>query len=80
MAYTSSSIIIDLIHRGASVSSLTIFTFINYPYSFKIIWAPLLDKVYINRIGRRKTYILGSLSALICLYTYLSFKIDYLLK
>jgi PAT family acetyl-CoA transporter-like MFS transporter 1 len=33
------------------------FSFANWPFAFKILWAPLIDSLYIKKIGRRKTWI-----------------------
>ena len=43
------------------------FSFVQYPYSLKVLWAPIVDCVYSKRVGRRKTwtvpmqYIVGKL-------------------
>lgn len=31
---------------------------IAWPYSLKIIWAPIVDALYIQRIGRRKSWLI----------------------
>ncbi|RWS27582.1 acetyl-coenzyme A transporter 1-like protein, partial [Leptotrombidium deliense] len=32
-----------------------IFSFAGYPYAIKLLWAPIVDSVYSERFGRRKT-------------------------
>jgi len=29
-----------------------------WPYSLKIMWAPLVDALYIQKVGRRKSWLL----------------------
>lgn len=43
--------------RGVSYSDQGTFSFAFWPFSIKILWAPLVDSLYINRIGRRKTWL-----------------------
>ena len=34
------------------------FSFVMYPFSLKLLWAPLIDVFYIRRLGRRQTWLL----------------------
>ncbi|RWS22542.1 acetyl-coenzyme A transporter 1-like protein, partial [Leptotrombidium deliense] len=34
-----------------------IFTFATYPYAMKLLWAPIVDSVYWEKFGRRKSWI-----------------------
>ena len=34
------------------------FSFVYWPFSIKLIWAPLVDSLYLSRFGRRKTWLL----------------------
>lgn len=34
-----------------------IFSIASYPYSFKLLWSPVVDSVYSGRFGRRKSWI-----------------------
>ena len=33
------------------------FSFANWPFSVKLLWAPLVDAIYIRRFGRRKSWL-----------------------
>lgn len=43
--------------RGISYSDQGTFSFSIWPFSLKILWAPIVDSMYIKRIGRRKTWL-----------------------
>ena len=43
--------------RGAKWKEQGTFNFVAYPFSLKVAWAPLIDAVYITRVGRRKTWL-----------------------
>jgi len=34
------------------------FSFVNWPFSMKLLWAPIVDSLFIKRIGRRKTWLM----------------------
>ena len=54
----STSIPIFLTSAGATWKQQTAYNFVHYPFSFKLIWAPLIDVFYIRRLGRRQTWLL----------------------
>merc|ERR1712165_368620 len=33
------------------------FSFASYPFSMKLLWAPIVDSVFIKKFGRRKTWL-----------------------
>jgi PAT family acetyl-CoA transporter-like MFS transporter 1 len=35
----------------------TYFTLVSYPFSLKMLWAPLVDSIYIQSFGRRKSWL-----------------------
>jgi MFS transporter, PAT family, solute carrier family 33 (acetyl-CoA transportor), member 1 len=41
-----------------SYTKIGLFTLAGYPYSFKLLWSPIVDTLYVRRIGRRKSWIL----------------------
>jgi PAT family acetyl-CoA transporter-like MFS transporter 1 len=43
---------------GANYSQLGVYSFAYYPFSLKLIWAPIIDVFYIRRFGRRQTWLL----------------------
>ena len=42
---------------GVTYAQQAVFTFAGYPFSFKFLWAGLVDSVYFHRIGRRKSWL-----------------------
>jgi PAT family acetyl-CoA transporter-like MFS transporter 1 len=44
--------------KGVSFKDLALLSFAFYPFSFKILFAPIEDIYYNSRIGKRKTYII----------------------
>lgn len=34
------------------------FSLVNWPFSLKLLWAPIVDSVYSNRFGRRKSWLI----------------------
>ena len=46
-----------LAKRDIPLMKQAMFTIVNYPFSMKILWAPLIDSVYISRFGRRKSWL-----------------------
>jgi MFS transporter, PAT family, solute carrier family 33 (acetyl-CoA transportor), member 1 len=53
----SGSIPLLLNERGASYSALGVFSVVSVPFSLKLLWAPIVDSVYVKSIGRRKTWL-----------------------
>ncbi|KAL1137868.1 hypothetical protein AAG570_009564 [Ranatra chinensis] len=43
-------------NRGASFKHQAEFSFVNWPFSLKLLWAPLVDSLYFQKFGRRKTW------------------------
>jgi len=41
-----------------SYTKIGVFTLASYPYSFKLLWSPIVDTLHIRRIGLRKSWIL----------------------
>jgi len=39
-------------------SSQALFALCSWPFSLKLLWAPLVDALFIKRIGRRKSWLL----------------------
>lgn len=34
------------------------FSFVTWPFSLKLLWAPLVDAIFSTRMGRRKTWLI----------------------
>ena len=43
--------------RGISMTEQATFSMVAWPFALKLLWAPLVDSLYVGRIGRRKTWI-----------------------
>ena len=42
---------------NVSYSELGTFSMSSYPFALKLFWAPIVDAVYVERFGRRKTWV-----------------------
>jgi PAT family acetyl-CoA transporter-like MFS transporter 1 len=51
------SIPLFLIYYGATWKDRGTFNFTYYPFSLKLLWAPLIDVLYIKQFGRRKSWL-----------------------
>lgn len=45
-------------NRGASYKEQAEFSFAMWPFSLKLLWAPIVDSVYSARFGRRKSWLI----------------------
>lgn len=52
------SIPMILQNRSISYKDQALFSFVYWPFSIKLIWAPIIDSLYWNRLGRRKTWLI----------------------
>jgi MFS transporter, PAT family, solute carrier family 33 (acetyl-CoA transportor), member 1 len=53
----SASIPMIMKEKGASYQALSLFSLVSIPFSLKLLWAPLVDSLYLSSIGRRKTWL-----------------------
>lgn len=44
-------------NRKVSYSEQALFSFVTWPFSIKLLWAPIVDSVFIKSIGRRKSWL-----------------------
>lgn len=71
----SGSIPFILSSRKVSYADQGTFSFALWPFSLKLLWAPIVDSIFIKRIGRRKSwlipvqYLLGGFMILFADYT-----------
>jgi PAT family acetyl-CoA transporter-like MFS transporter 1 len=72
----STSVPIYLTSVGADWRQQNTYNFVHYPFSLKLIWAPLIDALYIRRLGRRQTWLLPIQLSLGIMLIILSFYID----
>ena len=52
------SIPLVLQERGVSYKDQSVFSFAHYPFSMKILWAPIVDAIFIKKFGRRKSWLI----------------------
>lgn len=73
---------IPLILQSKSVSykDQAFFSFVFWPFSLKLLWAPLVDALYFSRFGRRKSWLVPTQYLLGLFMLYLSVTVDSLLQ
>uniref|UniRef100_A0A1I7V181 Acetyl-coenzyme A transporter 1 n=1 Tax=Caenorhabditis tropicalis TaxID=1561998 RepID=A0A1I7V181_9PELO len=69
---------IPLLLSGKHVSygSQAIFSFAYWPFSMKLLWAPIVDSVYSKRLGRRKSWMVPCQYLIGAFMLFLSFKVN----
>ncbi|XP_063297091.1 acetyl-coenzyme A transporter 1 [Pelobates fuscus] len=73
------SIPLILQSKNVSYTNQAIFSFVFWPFSLKLLWAPLVDSLYIKRFGRRKSWLVPTQYILGLFMMYLSRVVDDLL-
>uniref|UniRef100_A0A1A7YEL6 Acetyl-coenzyme A transporter 1 n=1 Tax=Iconisemion striatum TaxID=60296 RepID=A0A1A7YEL6_9TELE len=73
---------IPLILQGKNVSykDQAFFSFVFWPFSLKLFWAPLVDALYFSRFGRRKSWLVPTQYLLGLFMLYLSLTVNSLLQ
>lgn len=51
-----------LLQARASYTAIGVFSVASYPYSFKLLWSPIVDSVYSLAFGRRKSWVVRRLA------------------
>lgn len=69
-----------LLQQNVSYTDLGIFSLVGYPYSLKLLWAPIVDTIYSPIIGRRKSWIIPVQLCSGLLMLWLSWRIDILMN
>ena len=46
-----------LLQSKASYTAIGVFSLASYPYSFKLLWSPIVDSLYNSSFGRRKSWV-----------------------
>ena len=54
----SSSLPFILSSRKVSYADQGTFSFSHWPFSMKLLWAPIVDSIFFKRIGRRKSWLI----------------------
>ncbi|WAR13838.1 ACATN-like protein [Mya arenaria] len=52
------------------------FSFIDWPFSMKLLWAPIVDSLYVKKFGRRKTWLMPTQYLIGIFMLYLSTRVD----
>uniref|UniRef100_UPI003AAF5D58 acetyl-coenzyme A transporter 1 n=1 Tax=Centroberyx gerrardi TaxID=166262 RepID=UPI003AAF5D58 len=73
---------IPLIMQSKSVSykDQAFFSFVFWPFSLKLLWAPLVDALYLSKFGRRKSWLVPTQYLLGLFMLYLSISVNSLLQ
>ncbi|XP_061683952.1 acetyl-coenzyme A transporter 1 [Syngnathoides biaculeatus] len=73
---------IPLLLQGKNVSykDQAVFSFVFWPFSLKLLWAPLVDALYFSKFGRRKSWLIPTQYLLGLFMLYLSLRVDSLLQ
>lgn len=54
----TSAIPMLLLNRGVTYKQQAEFSFVSWPFSLKLLWAPIVDSLYWNKLGRRKSWLI----------------------
>lgn len=66
--------------KNVSYTDQAYFSFVFWPFSLKLLWAPLVDSLYVRRFGRRKSWLVPTQYFLGLFMLGLSFSVDSLLQ
>jgi len=73
------SVPLILSSRKVSYADQAIFSFAFWPSMFKILFAPLIDSIYLKNVGRRKSWIISTMTMIGILMFSISFYVDQIL-
>lgn len=65
--------------RSVSYKEQAVFSFVFWPFSLKLIWAPLVDSLYLSSFGRRKSWLVPIQYLIGVFMVILSFQVDSLI-
>lgn len=65
--------------KSASYSQQARFSLAGWPFSLKLLWAPLVDALYLKRIGRRKSWLIPVQYLIGVTLVVLSYQVDHLI-
>jgi len=69
-----------LTNRNVSYKQQAEFSFAYWPFSIKLLWAPIVDSVFVGRFGRRKTWLVPVQYLIGATMLLLSRNVDYYLE
>ena len=70
------SVPLILSNRGVTYSQQAIFSFVTWPFSVKLLWAPIVDSLYWEQFGRRKSWLIPVQYLIGIFMIFISFKIE----
>lgn len=79
LGLTSSIPILLQSQNDISYQDQALFSLAGWPFSLKLLWAPLVDALYIQRIGRRKSWLIPVQYLMGTCFLYMAKEIDNLL-
>lgn len=74
------SIPLILQSKGVNYKDQAFFSFVFWPFSLKLLWAPLVDALYFSKFGRRKSWLVPTQYLLGLFMLYLSVTVNSLLQ
>ena len=74
------SLTLFLASKNATWTQQSIWSLVMYPFTVKLLWAPLIDVLYIRQLGRRQTWLLPVLVLLGIILIVLSFYLEELIE
>ncbi|CAG0891145.1 unnamed protein product, partial [Darwinula stevensoni] len=75
----AASIPMILANRGVTYKQQAEYSFVSWPFSIKLLWAPIVDSLFFARMGRRKTWLVPTQYLLGIGMLLLSYHVDDLL-
>ncbi|KAI2653678.1 Acetyl-coenzyme A transporter 1 [Labeo rohita] len=66
--------------KNVSYKDQAYFSFVFWPFSLKLLWAPLVDSLYLRQFGRRKSWLVPTQYLLGLFMLYLSVTVDGMLQ
>lgn len=67
-------------NKGISYKQQAVFSLVFWPFSLKLLWAPIVDSAYFKSFGRRKTWLVPTQYLIGVFMLILSLKIDYYIE
>ncbi|PSN49381.1 Acetyl-coenzyme A transporter 1 [Blattella germanica] len=73
----SSAIPMYLQNRGVSYRQQAQFSFVHWPFSVKLLWAPVVDSLFSAKFGRRKSWLIPAQYLIGLFMIFLSSRVEY---
>lgn len=73
----TSAIPMLMLNRGVTYKQQAEFSFVSWPFSLKLLWAPIVDSLYWSKLGRRKSWLIPTQYLLGLFMIFLSTQVDH---